>query len=65
MVDVHATMTTAHLGNSPAPIEPLLEVDEIQGNIFPGFMKPRMAVMALTIGDAVSARKWLAGLVPR
>ncbi|HEX8096028.1 Dyp-type peroxidase [Jatrophihabitans sp.] len=42
------------------PTEPLLDVDDIQGNAIPGFMKPYQYVMALRIEDAVAAKRWLA-----
>lgn len=67
MVDVHAAMSVTQAPEQ-APVEPLLDVGEIQGNIVPGFMKPRMAVMALAFGDLqdlTTVRTWVAGLVPR
>lgn len=42
--------------------EPVLRVDDIQGNIVPGFLKPWMAVLALTIQEVPTCRGWLAGL---
>jgi Dyp-type peroxidase family len=65
MVDVHAAMTASQPALRTAPVEPLLDVHEIQGNIVPGFMKPRMAVMALALGDLDQARAWIAALVPQ
>jgi Dyp-type peroxidase family len=47
-----------------APPEPMLAGDEIQGNAVPGFMKPYMAVLALTIGDVRKAKRWLGDLIP-
>jgi Dyp-type peroxidase family len=44
------------------PEEPLLDVDDIQGNALPGFMKPHMIVLALAIGDVRGAREFLRGL---
>jgi Dyp-type peroxidase family len=44
------------------PDEPLLDVDEIQGNVLPGFMKPHMILLGLAIGDADGARTFLRGL---
>ena len=43
-----------------APDEPYLDGDEIQGNVVPGFLKPYMAVAALTIDDTARAKGWLA-----
>ena len=45
----------------PSPYEePLLDVDEIQGNILPGFMKPHMTLISMMFGDMTSGRKFLA-----
>ena len=55
----------AMAGGSRAPDEPDLDGDEIQGNVLPGFMKPYMAVAALTIGDVARAKRWLAAVAPR
>jgi Dyp-type peroxidase family len=52
-------------GGRTAPDEPYLDGDEIQGNVVPGFMKPYMAVVALTIGDIARAKGWLAKVSPR
>ncbi len=41
------------------PDEPLLDVDDIQGNILPGFMKPHMTLLALAINDADGVRRFL------
>lgn len=43
--------------------EPLLEVDEIQGNILAGFNKDHQVLLAVTINDVPAARAWLAGFV--
>jgi hypothetical protein len=40
--------------------EPLLDVDEIQGNILPGFMKPYMRLISLKFGDIAQGRAFLA-----
>lgn len=45
-----------------APVEPVLDVDDIQGNVLPGFMKPNMVLVALAIDDAPQARGWLRAL---
>jgi Dyp-type peroxidase family len=41
------------------PEEPLLDVDQIQGNVIPGFMKPNMFLYGVTISDATQAKEWL------
>jgi Dyp-type peroxidase family len=66
MVDVTAAMSVAQQP-AQAPVEPLLDVDEIQGNVIPGFMKPRMGVLALALDEAHldEARAWIAALVPQ
>jgi Dyp-type peroxidase family len=53
----------------PAPIaEPILEADEIQGNIVPGFGTMHQALVGLRIteaaGGAMHARRWLRELTP-
>ena len=44
------------------PEEPLLDVNEIQGNAVPGFNKANMTMVVLAIGDAEDAREWVRGL---
>ena len=39
--------------------EPLLEIDEIQGNILAGFSKDHQMLVALAIRDVAAARRWL------
>jgi Dyp-type peroxidase family len=56
---------TAAAAGGLAPDEPYLDGDEIQGNVVPGFMKPYMAVAALTIGDTARGKGWLADVAPR
>jgi Dyp-type peroxidase family len=46
------------------PVEPVLDGDQIQGNVIPGFMKPYMAVAALTIDDVAKAKAWCADVAP-
>ena len=60
-----AAAGTATAAGNQAPVEPYLDGDEIQGNVLPGFMKPYMAVAALTIGDVASAKGWLTDVAPR
>lgn len=45
--------------------EPVLEVDDIQGNIVPGFRKDRQHFVFFRIVDAHLARRWLKELAPR
>lgn len=47
------------------PEEPLLDIDEIQGNVLPGFMKPNLIVCALAIADISLAKPWLRESVSR
>ena len=56
-------------GEPPAPIEePILDADEIQGNILPGFGTLHQALLGLRIteaaGGAMHARRWLRELAP-
>jgi len=44
--------------------EPVLAIDEIQGNIIPGFKKDLQAFYFYRITDVAIARKWLTGLHP-
>jgi Dyp-type peroxidase family len=48
-----------------APAEPILDADEIQGNIVPGFFKPHQVVLALTLGDVRGAKDWIRALLPK
>jgi Dyp-type peroxidase family len=47
-----------------APNEPRLEIEEIQGNIVPGFNKDFQALLFLKITDAERCRLWLRSLIP-
>ncbi len=51
--------------NQFPPIEPVLDADDIQGNAVPGFLKPFMAVSALSIEDVAKAKGWIRRAVPR
>jgi Dyp-type peroxidase family len=44
------------------PEEPVLDVDDIQGNVLPGFMKPHMRLVSLVFGDVGKARAFLRGV---
>ena len=48
-----------------APEEPVLDVDEIQGNVLPGFMKPNVILCALAISEAALAKSWLREIASR
>ncbi len=48
-----------------APLEPVLDVHDIQGNALPGFMKPNMVLVALAIEDVDRARRWLGAIAPQ
>lgn len=43
----------------PPGREPLLEIDEIQGNIFPGFNKPFQMLAFVNFDDTAAAKRWL------
>ena len=49
-----------------APVEPVLDVDEIQGNILPGFGSRHQVLLGLKFveGQTGEARSWLARLAP-
>jgi Dyp-type peroxidase family len=49
----------------PAPVEPSLDVDDIQGNIVPGFSKDHQILLLLRIDDVARTRRFLAELAPR
>src|SRR5687768_6130950 len=44
------------------PVEPMLDADQIQGNIIPGFAKPHMELLALDIGPVSRAKELLGAL---
>jgi Dyp-type peroxidase family len=48
-----------------APEEPLLDVDQIQGNVLPGFMKPNLIVCALGISDPGLTKSWIGEIASR
>jgi Dyp-type peroxidase family len=52
--------TTAPL---PPEAEPLLDIDQIQGNVFPGFNKPHQSYIGLTIENAPAAKAWLKNIL--
>jgi Dyp-type peroxidase family len=46
----------------PFAPEPLLDVDDIQGNILAGFNKDHQILLLLEINDVTSAKRWLAAI---
>jgi Dyp-type peroxidase family len=51
-------------GADSLPEEPILEVDEIQGNILAGFNKDHQVLLGLRIRGLEAARAWLARIEP-
>jgi len=51
--------------SGPAPPDPILDVDEIQGNILPGFNKDHQLLLFLQIENAEVAKQWLREIQPR
>jgi Dyp-type peroxidase family len=47
----------------PAPSEPVLRVDDIQGNVLAGFNKDFQALLFLALLDVTAFRRWLATVV--
>lgn len=60
LFSAHPALSTDQ-GEKPrrAPSEPLLAVDEIQGNIITGFNKDHQAFLFLQIVDVDAAKRWL------
>jgi Dyp-type peroxidase family len=50
---------------TPPTDEPLLDLDEIQGNVLPGFKKDHQHFVFFSIDDAAAARAWLSKLYTR
>ena len=48
----------------PGAEEPLLDIDDIQGNILAGFNKDYQQLVALKLGDLAAARNWLRRILP-
>lgn len=46
------------------PIEPVLELADVQGNILPGFNKDHQAFLFVRLRDVKVAKRWLAALEP-
>jgi hypothetical protein len=55
--------------NGGLPIEPVLDVDEIQGNILGGFNKDHQALLPFRFGpdpsSVTAVRSWIARLLPQ
>lgn len=49
----------------PEPLEPILDVREIQGNIFPGFNKSQQRLIGLRVTDSAAARRWIGTMADR
>src|SRR3954451_2422527 len=49
---------------NPGLAEPVLDVDDIQGNILAGFRKDQQVLVAIQFRKLPSARKWLRRLWP-
>jgi Dyp-type peroxidase family len=45
-------------------VEPVLQIDDIQGNILEGFNKDYQALLGLRISDVRQAKAWIAGIAP-
>jgi len=60
-----AALSVEQGGAAPAaPEEPVLEIEDIQGNILAGFNKDHQAFVFLRINDPAAARQWLRGIAP-
>ncbi|MEU5264621.1 Dyp-type peroxidase [Amycolatopsis sp. NPDC021455] len=62
IVDAWQAWDTGEIGGPPTPAagEPLVDLDELQGNVFPGFNKARLAVVQFAITDTAAAGRALA-----
>jgi Dyp-type peroxidase family len=47
-----------------APEEPVLEINDIQGNSLAGFNKDHQTLLCLEIGDVAGTKNWLRNLIP-
>jgi len=50
---------------TPPPAEPPLEIDEIQGNVIPGFNKDHQVLVFLNLLDVPKAKAWLRATTPQ
>src|SRR5205823_3545225 len=66
--DVNSATTHNLIGHckmpSSAVVEPVLDVDDIQGNILAGFNKDHQALLPLTIVEVAGAKLWLRDFHP-
>src|SRR4051812_45464904 len=62
-----ALALSARQGQAPAnaPEEPVLDMNDIQGNSLVGFNKDHQAFLFLRFGPAENARQWVKQLAPR
>lgn len=66
MIKYGALSTTDPMPSSPLslPDEPVIEIKDIQGNVFPGFNKDFQTFISLRIEDAGAAKGWLRAIAP-
>ncbi len=66
MIKYGALSTTDPMPSPPPslPVEPVLEIKDFQGNVFPGFNKDFQTFISLRIEDATAAKKWLRTIAP-
>ncbi|QNK64402.1 Dyp-type peroxidase [Pedobacter sp. PAMC26386] len=50
--------------NIDAPLEPVLDISDIQGNALPGFNKPHQYVLCFKMHDTLSGKKFLKEILP-
>jgi len=50
--------------DDPDALEPILRLDDVQGNILPGFNKRHQLVIGLCIADVPAAKRWFAATAP-
>lgn len=61
----HPFTTAEPFAHESATEEPLLEVDDIQGNILGGFKKEFQAVVFIKVADVTAFKAWLSLIRPR
>jgi hypothetical protein len=57
--------TGAAAAATAPPAEPPLEIDEIQGNVIPGFNKDHQILVFLSLTDVAKAKAWLRATIPQ
>jgi len=50
--------------NAGAPVEPVLDIHDIQGNVIPGFNKPHQYVLCFKMEDVQLGKKFLKQILP-